>query len=61
MRSCPHCETNIANESKVCSNCNKAVPPLPNYPSISPKWFMVFWVFFVVLVVALMVSMFGMR
>lgn len=55
-RSCPHCEKNIMLQEEVCPHCNKAVA---HYPSFSPKWFMVLWVFFLVLIVGLLVSMFG--
>jgi len=60
-RSCPYCKKDILLQAEVCSHCNRAIPPLPNYPSASPKWFMVLWGFFVILIVALLVSMFGAR
>ena len=56
--SCLHCGKNIDDQAGSCPYCRKPVGRIPNYPSLSPKWFMVIWVFFLVLIVALLVSMF---
>lgn len=61
MRSCPNCEKSISLDIEICPHCNQQVPPLPNYPSANPKWFMVLWGFFVILIIALLISMFSVR
>jgi len=60
-RICPHCEKNIPLESMACPLCHKDVPPLPNYPSLNPRWFLVLWGFFIFLIVGFVVSTFGAR
>ncbi|MBT3367637.1 MAG: hypothetical protein HN416_10825 [Nitrospina sp.] len=57
METCPHCKEEIATPVPYCPHCKKSLQP--NYPSMSPKWFLGIWVFFLVLVVALLVSMFS--
>jgi hypothetical protein len=57
METCPHCNEEIVLPAAVCLHCKKSLKP--DYPSLSPKWFLGIWVFFLVLVVALLVSMFA--
>ena len=43
MEQCPHCGTPV---------------PIPNYPRFGSGAFMVMWIFFVILIIVLLVSMF---
>ncbi|MBT5651575.1 MAG: hypothetical protein HOJ03_03675 [Nitrospina sp.] len=57
METCPHCKEEIDTPVSFCPHCKKSLQP--NYPSMSLNWFLGIWVFFLVLVVGLLVSMFA--
>ncbi|MBC8286932.1 MAG: hypothetical protein H8E42_05590 [Nitrospinae bacterium] len=57
METCPYCKKQIASLIPMCPHCHKSLQP--DYPSLSPKWFMGIWVFFLVLMAALLISMFS--
>jgi predicted amidophosphoribosyltransferase len=57
METCPYCKNEIDSLISICPHCQKSLKP--DYPSMSPKWFLGIWIFFLALVAVLLISMFG--
>ncbi|MZH45689.1 MAG: hypothetical protein F3739_01415 [Nitrospinae bacterium] len=57
METCPFCNKEIEDLASTCPHCGKSLQP--EYPTLSSKWFLGIWVFFLVLVVVLLISMFS--
>ena len=54
---CTQCEKEFDHQLEECPHCGTPVP-LPNYPRFGGGAFMVMWIFFVILIIVLLVSMF---
>ncbi len=54
---CAQCESEFDPQLEQCPHCGTPVP-IPNYPRVGGWAFMTMWVFFVILVIVLLVSMF---
>ncbi len=56
---CSQCGKEIDGEQDLCPHCGAVAKPIPNYPRFKGGgMFMVMWIFFVILIVILLVSMF---
>jgi uncharacterized membrane protein len=54
---CAQCEREFDPQLEQCPHCGTPVP-IPNYPRFGGGVFMVIWIFFVILIIVLLVSMF---
>ncbi len=55
---CSQCGKEIDGQQDRCPHCGAVAKPIPNYPRFGSGWFMAMWIFFVILIVVLLVSMF---
>ncbi len=56
---CSHCQREFDHQLEQCPHCGTPVP-IPNYPRFSGGGaFMTMWIFFVILVIILLVTMFS--
>ncbi len=59
MIRCTQCEKDFGDEFENCPHCGALSPRIPNYPRFKGGGaFMVMWIFFVVLIIVLLVTMF---
>jgi len=57
---CTQCEKKFSDELEHCPNCGALSPQIPNYPRFKGGGvFMAMWIFFVILIIVLLVSMFA--
>jgi len=54
---CSQCEREFYHQLEQCPHCGTPVPN-PNYPRFGSGAFRVMWIFFVILIIVLLVSMF---
>jgi uncharacterized membrane protein len=54
---CAQCEREFDPQLEQCPHCGTPVP-IPNYPRFGGGVFMVIWIFFVIMVIVLLVTMF---
>jgi len=57
MLRCTQCDKEYDGHLEACPHCGAPVP-IPNYPRFGGGVFMVMWIFFVILIIVLLVSMF---
>ena len=55
---CAQCGKEIDGEREHCPHCGSVARPIPNYPRLGGGWFMAMWIFFVIMVIILLVTMF---
>lgn len=55
---CTQCDKEYEGPQETCPHCGAAPAPIPNYPRFGGGVFMVMWIFFVILIIVLLVSMF---
>jgi len=55
---CSQCGKEIDSEQERCPHCGAVAAPIPNYPRFKGGgMFMVMWIFFVILIVILLVTL----
>ncbi len=54
---CTQCQREFDHQLEQCPHCGTPVP-IPNYPRFGGGVFMAMWIFFVILIIVLLVSMF---
>ena len=54
---CTQCNKEYGGEPETCPHCGAPVS-IPNYPRFGGGVFMTMWIFFVILIIVLLVSMF---
>jgi prepilin signal peptidase PulO-like enzyme (type II secretory pathway) len=57
MIQCSQCGNEIDGERDLCPHCGAVAKPIPNYPRFGSGWFMAMWIFFVILVGILLVTL----
>jgi uncharacterized membrane protein len=57
MLRCTQCQGEFDHQLEQCPHCGTPVP-IPNYPRFGGGVFMAMWIFFVILIIVLLVSMF---
>lgn len=58
MIRCAQCDKDFEDRLDTCPHCGAASSQIPNYPRFGGGVFIAMWIFFVVLIVVLLISMF---
>lgn len=59
LSQCPQCAKEIEGSPETCPQCGTDLSRIPDYPRFGGGVFIAMWIFFVILIIVLLVSMFS--